>query len=142
MSAPSAPSSTYAGQRLGMPATGPGSIAGWGRRFAALAVDWVACLLVAAALTGGRSFTSDGAESWLTLLVFLVEATVLTWLLGGSFGQAALGVAVVHLDRTRLNPVAAFVRTLLICLVVPPLFTDADRRGLHDLATASVPVRR
>jgi hypothetical protein len=36
----------YAGQRLGLPQEGPGSVAGWGRRVAALFIDWFASLLV------------------------------------------------------------------------------------------------
>jgi uncharacterized RDD family membrane protein YckC len=36
----------------------------------------------------------------------------------------------------------AFVRTLLICLVIPPLVFNRDQRGLHDLATGTVPIRR
>ena len=36
----------YPGNRLGLPADGPGSVAGWGRRVLALFVDWVACLAV------------------------------------------------------------------------------------------------
>jgi hypothetical protein len=30
----------------------------------------------------------------------------------------------------------------MICLVVPPLIYDRDRRGLHDLASNTVAVRR
>jgi uncharacterized RDD family membrane protein YckC len=105
-------------------------------------VDWLASLLVAAGLTGGAALSSQGWQAWVPMLVFLVEATVLTPLAGGSFGQVALGVAVVHLDLRPLSLLAALVRTLLICLVVPPLFSNPDRRGLHDLATASVAVRR
>ena len=30
----------YPGQRLGLPESGPGSIAGFGRRIAALLIDW------------------------------------------------------------------------------------------------------
>jgi hypothetical protein len=37
--------------------------------------------------------------------------------------------------------VRAVVRGLLIALVVPALFTDADGRGLQDRATATAVVR-
>jgi uncharacterized RDD family membrane protein YckC len=137
-----AAASAYPGQRLGLPADGPGSSATWGRRFAALLVDWLASLLVATGATGGAALTSHGWEAWVPMLVFLIEATVLTPLAGGSFGQVLLGVAVLHLDRRPLSLLAALVRTLLVCVVVPPLIYNVDRRGLHDLGTASMAVRR
>ena len=36
----------------------------------------------------------------------------------------------------------AFVRTLLILLVIPAVIYNRDQRGLHDLAADSVVVRR
>lgn len=36
----------------------------------------------------------------------------------------------------------AVARGMLIALVVPPLFTDADGRGLQDRATRTAVVRR
>jgi uncharacterized RDD family membrane protein YckC len=36
----------------------------------------------------------------------------------------------------------ALARTLMICLVVPPVIYNRDRRGLHDLAARTVTVRR
>jgi uncharacterized RDD family membrane protein YckC len=132
----------YAGQRLGLPADGPGSVASWGKRVLALFVDWTASLLVAALFTGGAALSSHGWEAWLPMLVFLVEATVLTPLLGGSFGQVLTRVAVLRVDRRPLSLLAALLRTALICLVVPPLFANLDRRGLHDLAVRTVTVRR
>lgn len=134
--------SAYPGERLGLPREGPGSVAGWGRRFAALGLDWFAALLVASALTGGASWTSNGWEAWAPMGVFLVQATVLTALAGGSFGQLSLRVAVLRLDRRPLNLLQALLRTFLICLVVPPLIFTPDGRGLHDLAVRSVTVRR
>lgn len=115
-------------------------MASWGRRIAALFVDWVASLLVAALVEswGGVPNTNG----WLTLLVFLLEATVFTALAGGSFGQLALRLAVVRLDGRPVTVLHAFVRTLLICLVVPPLVFNRDNRGLHDLAVGTVTLVR
>jgi uncharacterized RDD family membrane protein YckC len=134
--------STYAGERLGRPAGGPGSVAGWGRRIAALSVDWIASLLVATGITGGVAVTSNGWETWVPMLVFLVESSVLVPLLGGSFGQLAIGVAVVRLDGGPVALLPALLRTALICVVVPPLIYNPDRRGLHDLVTGTLTVRR
>ena len=143
MSLPPTPAvTTYAGQRLGLPETGRGSVASWGRRILALCVDWFASILVAGAIVGPGVMSSRGWEAWMPLLVFLVEGSVLTPLVGGSFGQLLLRVAVVRLDRRPVNLLVAVLRTLLICLVVPPVIYNRDRRGLHDLVAGTVTVRR
>ena len=113
----------------------------WGRRLLALCVDWFASLLVAGAIFGGGVWVA-GRAAWAPLGVFLVEATVLTALLGGSFGQLALRLVVVRLDRRPVNLLQALLRTALICLVVPPLVFNRDNRGLHDLAVGTVTLRR
>jgi uncharacterized RDD family membrane protein YckC len=141
-SSPPAESAPYAGQRLGLPVAGRGSVAGWGRRFLALLVDWIASVLVAAVVVGPRVLSSRGWEAWAPMLVFLVEATALTALAGGSFGQLVVRVAVVRSDRRPVSLLAALLRTAMVCLVVPPLIYDRDQRGLHDLATGTVAVRR
>ena len=131
----------YPGARLGVPEDGPGSVASWGRRLLALGVDWIASLLVAGAIFGGGVW-GQGAAAWAPLGVFLAEATVLTALLGGSFGQLALRLVVVRLDGRPVNLLQALLRTALICLVVPPLVFNRDNRGLHDLAVGTVTLRR
>jgi uncharacterized RDD family membrane protein YckC len=131
----------YAGQRLGLPAEGPRSVASWGRRVAALFVDWFACLLVAQVI-GELGHVSDATIRSLPLLVFLVEGTLFTALVGGSFGQLALRIAVVRLDGRPLTILHTFVRTLLICLVIPPVVFNRDNRGLHDLAVNTITLRR
>ena len=141
-SAGSPAASSYPGERLGLPAEGRGAVAGWGSRILALCVDWAACLLVAALRTGGASMGSQGWQAWLPMAVFLAEGTVLTPLLGGSFGQVATRVAVVRLDRRPVSLLGALLRTFLICLVVPPVIYNRDRRGLHDLLTGTLTIRR
>ncbi len=144
------PSSTadqaYPGQRLGLPHEGPGAVAGWSRRFAALVLDWLASTLVAAFAFGYGWFgATAGEQGWVSLtphLVFLLEATFLTALLGGSFGQLLLRVVVVRLDNKPVNVLHAFVRTFLILLVIPPLVFNRDQRGLHDMAVNTVTLRR
>ena len=143
MSLPPTPAAaSYAGQRLGLPETGRGSVASWGRRILALCVDWFASILVAGAIVGQGVLSSHGWEAWMPLLVFLVEGSLLTPLVGGSFGQLLLRVAVVRLDRRPVSLLVAALRTLLICLVVPPVIYNRDRRGLHDLVAGTVTVRR
>lgn len=108
--------------------------AGLGRRVAALAIDWAASLAITSVfLPIGESLDS----SLLTLGIFYLEVTLLTWLMGASFGQVLLRLRVVRLDGGRLPLWRVAVRTLLICLVVPAVVFDADGRGLHDRLVGS-----
>lgn len=129
------------GVRLGLPASGSGSVAGFGRRIAALALDWVASILLVRVLFPSVPYGSP-ESSLATLGVFYVEAVVFVWLIAASFGQRLLGLAVVRVDGGRLGLGAALLRTMLLCLVVPAVVIDRDGRGLHDRAVGSVVVRR
>jgi uncharacterized RDD family membrane protein YckC len=141
--AEAAASPSYPGERLGLPEQGPGSVAGWGRRLLALAIDWVASTQVAIAFTGvGGWLDGTTLSESLPLLVFLVEATFLTALTGASFGQLVCRVVVARVDGGPVNVLQALVRTALICLVIPPLVFNRDQRGLHDLAVKTVTLRR
>ncbi|WP_432456678.1 RDD family protein [Cellulomonas iranensis] len=143
------------GSRLGLPASGSGSLARPGRRMVALAIDWVACLAVSAVLLPVRDdglFLFRGHEL-ATLAVFAVENLVLVATLGHTLGHRLLGLQVRRLAQTSLRTppapvdgppgiVAAAVRTLLVCLVIPAVVWDGDGRGLHDRAAGTVLVRR
>lgn len=117
----------YPGQRLGRPADGPRSIAGLGRRLAALAVDWVLCLVIARGLLAGAHL-----GSFAPLLVLFVENLLLVGTVGTTVGHRLLGLRVESVEGAAPGPVRAAVRSLLLCLAVPPLLWDADQRGLHD----------
>ena len=134
--------SEYPGERLGLPEHGPGSIARFGRRVAALVVDWLICYgLAALAMTFG--FFSLGALSTAVLITWLALGVVSVRLYGFTPGQFALGLKVVSVDnRAHVGLGRALARGLLITLVIPALFTDSDQRGLHDLATKTAVVRR
>lgn len=127
----------YRGQRLGLPPSGPGAMAGIGRRVLALAIDWAAALLISRLLVED---SQSALQSFSTLGVFGLEVALLTWLAGASFGQRIVGIRVVGLGR-RLGLLGSALRTLLICLAIPPLIWDSDGRGLHDRAVGSVVVR-
>ena len=117
--------------------------ASWGRRILALFVDWLASTLVVVAMVGLDDYTdSSGPESFYVLLVYVVEAALLTWLVGGSFGKVATRLRVVPVDgRLRpLNPLRLLVRQVLIALVIPPLVFRPDGRGLHDLFAGTATV--
>jgi uncharacterized RDD family membrane protein YckC len=117
--------------------------ASWGRRILALFVDWAASTLVVIALVGLDNYTdSSGPESFYVLLVYVVEAALFTWLVGGSFGKVATRLRVVPADgRPRpLNPLKLLARQVLVALVIPPLVFRHDGRGLHDLFAGTATV--
>lgn len=123
----------WPGQRLGRPKAGPGAIARPGRRLAALLIDWLLCYLIAAGLFDGNQ--------WAILGTFAVEQMLLIATLGYSVGHRFLGIQVRNLDGGPASPLAAVVRTLLLCLLIPAVVFDADQRGLHDRAMGTVLVR-
>ncbi len=127
--------SSYRGQRLGLPESGPGSMAGTGMRVLALFIDWITAMLLARLLV-----RSSSLESIAILGIFGLQVGLLTWLSGASFGQRIVGLRVVGRTR-RLGFTGSSLRTLLICLLIPPLIWDADGRGLHDRAVDTVVVR-
>jgi hypothetical protein len=66
--------SGYPGERLGLPADGVTSVAGFGRRLAALTVDWVLGLLIGGLFEGPDALTTPGFN-WVVLGVwFLITA--------------------------------------------------------------------
>jgi uncharacterized RDD family membrane protein YckC len=131
----------YAGARLGLPFSGPGAVAAWGRRIVALFVDWFGASLVVAIIAGGTSPWTPGslAQLW-PLGAWALLVTLSTGLTGASPGQHLLNMRVIRLDRQPVGLWNALIRTLLIALVVPPLVADNDRRGWHDLAVGTVVV--
>lgn len=133
---------TYPGERLGLPQEGPGSIARFGRRIAALCFDWLLAYgLAALAMTFG--LVSMGMLSTAVLVVWLALGVVSVPLFGFTPGQLVMGLKVVAADgRGYVGVGRASARGLLIALVIPALFTDSDLRGLHDLATKTAVVRR
>lgn len=133
---------SYPGKALGFPQEGSGSLAYTGRRVLALLVDWlIGYGLAGLALKFG--LISMSMLSTAVLVVWLVLGVISLSLFGFTPGQLALGLIVVPVDGAqRVGFVRALVRGLLVALVVPPLFTDADMRGLQDRVTGTAVVRR
>ncbi len=132
----------YPGQALGLPAEGRGSLASWRSRVAALVLDWAACMAVAVGFFGSAVLTGGGWRAWMILATFFVESTVLSWLMGGSFGQLICRIAIVRVDRQPLGLARAVLRAALVSLALPALVISADRRGLQDVAAGTVVVNR
>ena len=126
---------------LGLPPYGPGSLAGLGRRLAAVVIDWVLCVLVAT-LVFKVPYGATGPGAFARLAIFAVENLVLVSTLGATVGHRLLGMRVGALGRPTLNPVQVLVRTVLLCLFIPAVIWGKDGRGLHDRAAGTVLVRR
>lgn len=123
----------WAGQRLGLPESGPGSLAKLGRRSIALLIDWGLAMFVSQAFAGG--------DSNVTLIVFAAAQILLVATLGYSVGHRILGLQVRRLDGRYVGLWRATIRAALILLVIPATIWDADNRGLQDKAAETVLVR-
>ncbi|MBS9536240.1 RDD family protein [Mycobacterium sp. M1] len=134
---------------LGLPTRGPGSPAPMGRRLLALLADWlIAAGLAGLGVTLGlvqlKDYLISGDWQSATMVIWLVLGAVAVRLFGFTPGQYLCGLRVIPVDGPGLGVGIgrAVVRGLLIALVVPALFSDADGRGLQDRATRTAVVRR
>lgn len=124
----------WRGERLGLPEDGPDSVAGFGRRGLALVLDWVPCALLA------ELFTTNPATSALAL--FALYTAVSLVVASRTPGHALVGLRVAQVTgRGRIGFGGAVVRTVLLCLAIPPVVYDRDGRGLHDKAVGSIVLR-
>jgi uncharacterized RDD family membrane protein YckC len=137
------PENTYPGERLGLPATGTGSIARVGRRVAALAIDLLSATLIAYAFFPVVDPQLDVryASPVASNLIFIAIQVLFIPTIGGSPGHRIMGMRVMRLDGVWTGLWRPVVRTLLLVLVIPAVIWNADRRGLHDQAAGTVLVR-
>jgi uncharacterized RDD family membrane protein YckC len=138
----------YPGNRLGLPADGPGSVAGWGRRLLALFVDWIIAGLIASAITSKPLWAGGNDLNTAQLVAFFSTTAVLTGLAGGTIGHRLCDLRVVPTRpggsgyAGQVGLLNGALRALLISLVIPAVVYDRDHRGLHDRAASTVVVRR
>lgn len=143
---PRADAGTYRGELLGLPETGVGSLAPDGRRVAALFVDWfiavgIASFIVRLTQPHQGVLTGGATDTW-ALLVWFVMGVAAVALFDYTPGQFFLGIRVARVDAdARVGFVRALARSVALVFVVPALFTDGDRRGMHDRATGTALVR-
>jgi len=124
---------TYPGERLGLPTTGPRSVARVGRRIGALAIDWAAAVIISIAF-----FQYDSIA---TLVIFAVVQIVFIPTIGGSPGHRILGMRLVMLGGGWVGLWRPIVRTLLLVVVIPAVIWDQDQRGLHDKLVGTILIR-
>ncbi len=128
--------SEWPGERLGLPDSGPRSVARVGRRFAAIAIDWGIALVLTLLVP-----TEGGAATFTTLGIFAVMQMLFIPTLGGSIGHRILGLRVVPIAGGWIGLWRPAVRTLLLALVIPVLVWDSDQRGFHDKIAGTVLIR-
>ncbi len=125
------------------PATGAGSEAGaprpanfWGRRVVALVIDWLASWSIAFV------FFRDSALA--TLLIFAGSTFIFQATLGTTLGHWIMGVGTRTADGSVPGFARAALRTFTLCLLLPPVITDTQGRGMHERwsGTHVVPLRR
>ena len=124
----------WPGQQLGLPESGPRSVARFGRRLGALSIDWGIAVVISVAFFAYDPFA--------TLLVFVGMQIVMTVIVNASIGHALLGLRVVPMEGGLLGVWRPIVRALLIALVIPAIVWDDNNRGLHDRASRTILLRR
>lgn len=149
MTAPQAGAPAYRGQRLGLPESGPSSLASPGPRIGAFVVDslastFVAALFVAAFHVGGHGHRDAASRlpGYWSLIPFAVDYVLGMLVAGRTLGMYLFGLRVVRVDRPEaVDPWRAVLRTVLLMLLVPAVVFDKDGRGLHDRYTDTAVVR-
>jgi uncharacterized RDD family membrane protein YckC len=113
-------------------------IAGFGRRFGALLIDWALCTAVAALLVDNLR-----GDPWPQLGIFVLAHTFFVGLFGQTPGMALARIRCVSVaDGGAIGIPRAILRALLLALVIPAVVSDGDGRGLHDRAAGSIMIRR
>lgn len=139
--APDGGSQSHPGEKFGLPADGVAAVAGFGRRFLALAIDWALGYLIALLVSGPDPLTNP-MFSWYVLGIWYLLTAVPVAVFGASAGMTALGIRVASIDASAVIGVPrALLRTLLTAVVIPALIRDVDGRGWHDKATRTIVVR-
>ena len=111
--------------------------ANFGRRFAALLIDWAICLLV------GAFYADPRVVAWPPVLVLIVLNTVGIGLFGRTPGMALAGVRCISFaDGGAIGVARALLRAVLLALLIPAVIMDANRRGFHDRAAGSVVIEK
>ncbi|WP_120337015.1 RDD family protein [Cryobacterium soli] len=133
------PPSTWPGERLGLPRSGPHSVGRVGRRIVALVIDWAIAVGLACLIWGYTLLDYDG---FVVLGVFVLLQAVLLATLGASIGHLLVGLRLISLSGGPVGLWRPVVRSALLGVAVPALVWDSDQRGFHDKIAGTVLIRR
>jgi len=104
------------------------------KRFAALFVDWILCLLLSGIFVGNL-----WTATWEPPAILVAEYALFIGVFGQTVGMRLARIRCVDAsDGGAIGIPRAALRGLLLCLVIPGLIMDRERRGLHDRAARSV----
>ncbi|GIG90196.1 RDD family protein [Plantactinospora endophytica] len=105
------------------------------RRFVALSIDWVLCLLAT------NLYADPIADSWAPVLTLVVVYGFFIGLFAQTPGMWVCRLrCVAYADGGRIGVLRALLRGALLGLVIPALIMDNRSRGLHDRAAGSIMV--
>jgi uncharacterized RDD family membrane protein YckC len=96
-------------------------------------IDWLPCSVAAQLLTKNPAFSALALFAAITVLSIAIA--------GRTAGHAAAGLRVALLDGRPAGFRAAVIRTVLLCLLIPPVVYNLDGRGLHDRAAGTIVLR-
>ncbi len=108
---------------------------------AALALDWLACYAIVAALSGGVNKMNPNSSLYV-LVIFFLEVWILITLQGATLGHRLFGMKVVRFeDGGAISLLQALIRTVFLVLVVTAVTFDENGRGIHERLSGSVLTR-
>lgn len=106
-----------------------------GRRFGALLIDWILCVLIAGAFSDTRH------SPWLAPSILVIEYGFFVGFFTQTPGMWLTRIRCVSFpDGNPIGAPRAVLRGLLLALLVPALIMDTLGRGLHDKAARSIMV--
>ncbi|CAL9626516.1 hypothetical protein SUDANB95_05944 [Actinosynnema sp. ALI-1.44] len=126
----------WRGERLGLPQSGPGAVAGTGRRAFAILLDFALAMGVASVFT-----YPELPRNW-SLLAWFAITVIGVGFFGFTPGHAVFGLRVARTDGSAtVGLPRAALRSLLIFPIIPAVIWDADGRCLHDKASGTIVLR-
>ncbi|MFI5911618.1 RDD family protein [Dactylosporangium sp. NPDC051541] len=103
------------------------------RRFGALLIDWISCLLIAGA------FASPTDEPWLAPGLFVVVYALFLGFFAQTLGMRLFRIRCVGMNTGEpLGVPRALLRAIVMLPLITALIMDKDQRGLHDRAAGSI----
>lgn len=138
---PTVADQSYPGERLGLPAEGPGSVATQGKRLLGTVVDLLASVLLGGLVILFGLHVSPFVRGLINSGVYIVEVLLLSAFTGQTIGMRFTHTKMLWRDGGDPPLRWALFRVVLTIFPVPFVLTlllDDDTRGLHDRAAGTV----